>query len=70
MTKSFFFTMHTPYRWSSGAQICRLDDDDYSYIASLERAKELAIKNDTGYIGENTVVCTYGVMFDLESEKK
>ena len=41
MTERFFYTIHTPYEWSSGPSMMTLDEN-FGPIKSLERAKELA----------------------------
>ncbi len=64
----FFYTYHYPYRWSSGPTISTYDLETHDWIASLERAKELAIQHRVVSMGENRCDTTYGEMFEINDE--
>lgn len=68
----FFYTYHYPYRWSSGPTLVSFDSEKHEWIASLERAKELAIQHRVVSMSEDRCDTTYGQMFEIndESEKQ
>jgi hypothetical protein len=62
----FFYTIDTPYQWSQGKIIVRVNDSG-EYISSLEEAELLAIKNTSGSPdSDDFVLTTYGVEFTLQ----
>ena len=64
----FFYTVDTPYRWGGGRTIIT-SNDEFAPIESLEEAKLLAIKNNTGEpYSEDYVQTTYGIEFKLERD--
>lgn len=67
MNGRFFYTMHSPFRWSSGPTVIHFNEE-MNPISSLDEAKSLAEKHDTGYIGTDTTECTYGVEYKLEAK--
>ncbi len=61
----YFYSTDTPYRWSSGARIHRMNKTG-EYIASLEEAEQLALAAQEGFPGqENYVAVTWGSMVEL-----
>lgn len=58
----FFYTTHTPHEWSSGAKMHRYDLEKGGPIASLDRARELALAARRGTPGHSGYVeTTYGM---------
>lgn len=59
--KRYFVTTETPHQWSSGPDLLLYDLVNNEYIASLDRAKEIAMEMRKGRWGEKVYTRTsYG----------
>ena len=65
----YFYGTQKPHHWNSGPTLFYLNDDYYP-ISSLEEARILAAKYQTGKPGyENYIKTTYGVTYDYIPEE-
>lgn len=63
----FYYSTATPHKWSGGPVMHYWDNETGEKIASLERAKELALKARAGSWGELDFVETaFGVSYKTE----
>lgn len=63
----YFYTKDSPHEWSSGPQMLYGDpENEYKWIESLDRARELALAARRGKPGyKGYVITTYGASYPV-----
>lgn len=62
----YFYSKHTPYKYSSGPIVSTLNPDTWAPIQTLVEAKALAERFRVRSTGDDAVTTTYGVQYKVK----